>query len=79
MKYYIEIYLDGEDTADFHAEASTAFPTLSAGDIIRPAWHEGAVQFSPGDRCRVVRVEHLIWDEGYTLMVYGERVRDGAT
>ena len=75
MNYSIEIYLDGnEDTVDFCAEGSTAFPTLSAGDIIVPQWHEGAADFSPGDRCRVDRVEHMIWDMGYKLMVYGERL-----
>lgn len=74
MEYSIEIYLDGEDTADFLVEGPTAFPTLSAGDIIQPMWREGAVAFGPGDRCRVDRVEHMIWEKGYKLMVYGERV-----
>ena len=49
MKYYIEIYLDGdEDTVDFQAEGSTAFPTLSAGDIIVPLWREGPLTSRQG-------------------------------
>ena len=70
MKFHIEIYVDGEeDAVDFHAEGQTAFPVPSAGDIIQPMWQEGARSHGPTDRYRVDRVDHLIWDEGYTLQV----------
>ena len=75
MKYYLEIYLDGEkDVPDFQAESPTAFPAFDAGGMITPQWRSGSVDFAPGDRCRIDWVEHIVWDEGHKLMVHGEFV-----
>ncbi len=76
MKYSIEIYLDEADHPDFSDEGSVAFPTPSTGDFIHPAWQiaDGTAGYYPGDRYRVVRVEHVISVQSHRLMVYCEGV-----
>ncbi len=70
MTYSIEIYLGEDDSPQYSDEGPAMFPKPSIGDLIRPMWRDG--EHFPGDRYRVVRVEHIIWEQGHKLMVYCE-------
>ena len=74
MNYSIEIYLDGGDDPEFTENARTPYPVPAVGDFVHPAWKiaQKSHGYYPGDRYRVVRVEHVVWAEHHGLMIFCE-------
>lgn len=74
MKYYIEVYVDSEDTPDFVEDGGSPYPVPGVGDLIHPGWKIAAREngYYPGDKVLIRRVEHIIWAQSHKLMIFGE-------
>jgi hypothetical protein len=60
VHYYLEIYVEPADEADFSAESDTPFSQPAVGAQIDPVWRADwkPKRYFSGDRIEVIRVEH---------------------
>lgn len=76
-KYIVEIYTPNSAN-DVWAlfESDTPFMAISKGDILNPALLVGSQ--SPMKVCRVINVEHILWDHGdgvkHKILIFTEEV-----
>ena len=71
MKYSIEIYVDGHEYPEFADEAATPLPEPAAGGTIHPAWRmSDRLDYYPGDKLTVDRVEHIYWAGNVKTMIF---------
>lgn len=75
--YSLEIYAPGStDDVWVVFESTTAFMTISVGDLVNPGIWDGSR--SPQKVLRAINVEHIIWQAGgvakHKVCVYTEEV-----